>query len=190
MLKRIGARRGDEAREVEVSWEGLMHLPSAVLPSPPMRARLALPLLLLLAACDSTDGVRLNADYYVGAWTLASISDGTGDRTAEVNGLLDDIAVVFRSDRSFTLTVDFSTAVNTAGQADATVEGTYQAQPDLKTLVLLVNTSQGTFAPTFQASADTATEVSLAAPALIVDQLLGQLQIDFEGEVSLRLRKQ
>lgn len=155
-----------------------------------MRARLALPFLLLLAACDSTDGLRLNNEYYVGTWTLVSISDGSGDRSTEVDALLDDIRVVFRSDDSFTLTVDFADAVNTAGQADVTFEGDYQAQPDLSVLLLTVVVSGQTVTPTFQADADSETRVDLTVPGVILQQLLGQLEIDFEGDVTLGLRKQ
>ena len=87
-----------------------------------MRLRL-LPLLLLAlaaAGCDSTgDELTLDADFYVGSWTLVSIADDSGDRTAEIQTLLDDLAVDFESDRSFQLIADFSALVNAAGQASA-----------------------------------------------------------------------
>ena len=156
-----------------------------------MRARL-LPLLLLAvvaAGCDTTDGLRLDAEFYVGSWTLAAISDDSGDRTAEVSALLDDIAAGFEADGDFSLTVDFAPAVNDAGQDDVTVLGTYQAQPDLRTLVLRVSTAQGTVAPTFLVDAESESRIDLVAPAAVVELLLGQLEIDFEGDVRLGLRK-
>lgn len=154
-----------------------------------MRARL-LPLLLVLSAvagCDSTgeDALRLDADFYVGTWDLVGVADASGDRSTQALALVDELTVRFESDRSFQLDADFIDVVNQAGQEDVTVEGTYQAQPDTRVLVLVV---EGV-APPFQASASTEDDVTLTAPAIIVEQLLGALQIDFEGDVRLEIER-
>lgn len=153
-----------------------------------MRLRL-LPALLLavLAAsgCDSTDDRVLDADFYVGSWALVGVSDATGDRTDDVLALLDDLAVDFQSDRSFELVADFVVLVNAAGQDDIALDGTYQAIAAAQTLSLLVTVEGQTLAPTFQAEAASDDAVTLTAPAAIVEQLLGNLEIGFEGSVEL-----
>lgn len=152
-----------------------------------MRARL-LPLLVLLAVagCDSgDDALRLNADFYVGTWDLVRVGDASGDRSAEVLALVDELTVRFDADRSFQLDADFVDLVNQAGQDDLTIEGTYQAQPDTRVLVLVVDN----LAPPFQVSATTEDDVTLTAPAIVVEQLLGALQIDFEGNVTLGIER-
>ena len=112
-----------------------------------MRLR-SLPLLLLalaVAGCDSTDdALVLDADFYVGSWTLASVADDSGDRTAEIQTLLEDLAVDFESDRSFVLVADFPALVNAAGQPDVTQTGTYQAVAAAQTLSLLVSAGGST----------------------------------------------
>lgn len=158
-----------------------------------MRLRL-LPLLLLALAvggCDSTDdALALDADFYVGSWSLVSVADGSGDRTAEIQVLLDDLAVDFEEDRSFVLVADFDAVVNAAGQPDVTQTGTYQAVAAAKTLSLLISAAGTTLAPTFQADASSESRVTLTAPAVIVSQLLGNLDIDFEGNVVLGIARQ
>ena len=157
-----------------------------------MRLRLPLLLLALVAAsgCDSTEEIVLNADFYVGTWTLVSVADDSGDRTAEVTGFLDDLAVDFESDRSFALVADFSELVNAAGQADVALDGTYQATAAARTLSLIVDADGMPFAPTFQVDAESEDAVTLTAPAVIVQQLLGALQIAFDGNVVLGIARQ
>ena len=149
--------------------------------------RAALPLFLaalLVAGCDSSDD-QLDADFYLGTWTLVSVSDEGGDRTAEVLALLDDFGASFRSDGSFRLDVDLNDQVNAAGQADAEIEGNYQATEDA--LVLLVET----LALSFDAEADGSDRVDLTAPGLVISQILGAgLQIEFDGRVTLGIRRQ
>ncbi len=156
-----------------------------------MRARLLPVLVLALAAagCDSSDEVVLDAEFYIGTWSLVSVADASGDRSAEALALLDALTVRFDADGSFRLDADFVPLVNAAGQPDVTTEGTYQAQPDLRALVLRVVVEGQTVAPSFQAAADSESEVTLTAPAVIVEQLLGALQIDFSGNVELGIRR-
>ena len=153
-----------------------------------MRTALACLLILVAAAgCDSSDDeLRLNADYYVGAWELVSVSDGAGDQTATVNLAVDELVVDFEQDRGFRLEADLNDLANTLGQDDIEIEGTYQAQPDVPALVLLADG----LAPSFRASAETEQQVSLTAPAAIVGQLLGPLeQLAFTGDVTLTIRR-
>lgn len=147
-----------------------------------MRAALAALLLLTATGCDSSDdGLRLDADFYVGTWTLTRVSDDSGDQTGVVLTFVDELAVDFASSGAFRLDADLAEVVNQLGQPDIEIEGTYQAQPDLPALVLLVDE----LAPTFQASAASENEVSLTAPAVVVEQLLGPLQLEFDGDVTL-----
>lgn len=160
--------------------------------SPAGRARLLPVLLLALAAagCDGTDEIVLDADFYVGTWTLVSVADDAGDRSAEALALLEALTVRFDADGSFRLDADFVPLVNAAGQPDVTTEGTFQARPEISALVLQVLVEGQTVAPSFQAAADTRSDVTLTAPAVIVEQLLGALQIDFSGNVVLGIRRQ
>ena len=103
---------------------------------------------------------------------------------------MDDLAVDFEQDRSFVLVADFSALVNAVGQADVTQAGTYQAVAAARTLSLLISAAGTTLAPTFQAAASSENRVSLTAPAVIVSQLLGNLDIDFEGNVVLGIARQ
>ncbi|MGB3544842.1 hypothetical protein [Rubrivirga sp.] len=151
--------------------------------------RLALFTLLFLVAtgCDSSsDELRLDNDYYVGSWELVSVSDGNGDQTALINTLVDDLTADFEQDGGFRLDADLNSLLNTLGQEDIVIEGTYTAQPDVPALVLQADG----FAPSFQVSADTRETVALTAPAAVVGQLLGPLDaINLAGDVTLTVRR-
>ena len=167
------------------------------MPPIPLANRLLPLLLLALAAggCDSTDdALRLDADFYVGTWTLTSVADDTGDRTTEVNALVDDLRAQFDADRTFSLDADFFEVVNAAGLEDVAIDGTYQAQAEARALVLLVPVEGQTLAPTFQVDAASEDAITLTAPAAIVTQLLtgpdGTLELDFSGNVVLGIARQ
>lgn len=157
------------------------------LTSSPMRFSLALSLVLavVLAGCDSA-GIVLNSQYYVGSWTLVSVSDEGGDRTEEVLAAIDDFDVDFDPDGSFVLDVDFNVVVNAAGQDDIRLPGDYQATET--TLVLLL---EGGIAASFFAEAESESRVLLTVPTALISQILGsELGIDFDGDVTLGLRRQ
>ena len=155
------------------------------------RLLLALPLLVVVsvAGCDSNDEdddqIVLDADYYVGTWSLVSVTEDDTDRTDELLSLLDGLDVTFEADRGFTLDADFNDVVNGLGQDDVELEGTYQAQAASRTLVLLVDG----LAPSFSAEAEGQNRVDLTAPAALVTQLL-DLPIELEGDVTLGVRRQ
>ena len=153
-----------------------------------MRLRL-LPLLLALlvaGACDSGDDeLVLDADFYVGTWTLTAISDNSGDRTPEASAVLDDLTFRFGSDRSLQFDADFNAEAEAAGQTDISLAGTYQAQALARTLIL---ESSG-FAATLQARADSDDRVTLTAPAVIVRTLLSGLPFEVDGFTSLTITR-
>ena len=151
-----------------------------------------LPLLLAVLAasgCDSTDDLVLDADFYVGTWTLVRVADDSGDLTSQIDPLLDDLTVAFASDRSFELEADFSAAAEALGQTDVAFDGTYQAAAAARTLTLLVDLEGTTLAPTFRVDAETEDDVTLTAPGAIVSQLLGDLPLDFDGDVVLEVTR-
>lgn len=155
--------------------------------------RLRLPALLIAvlalgaAGCDSSDdGRRLDADFYVGDWTLVGISDGNGDQTTLVRVALDDLDIGFTSAGAFQIDADFSDRTNSLGQADITTTGTYQAQADIPALILR---AQG-LAATLQAASNGDDRVRLTAPAVIVNQLLQGLPFEFEGSTTISIERQ
>lgn len=154
--------------------------------------RLALPLILLLVAtgCDSSDdALRLDNDFYVGTWELLSVTDGSGDQTDFVNGIVDDFAISFEQDRGFRLDADFNDFVNLL-QDDVEVEGTYEAQPNIPALVLIAEVDGTALAPSFQTSTTSEQQVSLTAPAEIVRGLLGGSDLlPFTGDVTLTVQR-
>lgn len=150
-----------------------------------MRALLLLPLLLLLAACDAgEDGLTLDAAFYAGTWRLTSVSDGSGDRSDDVDAAVDDLLVAFTSGGAFTMDVDFSAFLNKGGLADRTVAGAYLAQAATRTLVL---TPTGDAGISFLASASTRDRVTLRIPAAILQVLLTGTDLTFTGDVTLTL---
>ena len=151
-----------------------------------MRTLLCLLAFVAFAGCDTADdGLRLDADFYVGSWTLASLSDDSGDRTADIAAVTDDLTFTFEADRDFQFLADFPDAVNQAGRDDVTVAGTYRAVAEVQTLTLIVSGVP----PTFRAEASSASAVSITAPGAAVGLLLGQIGLDFDGDVTLGLRK-
>lgn len=151
-----------------------------------MRLRLlALPLVLALAACDSGDAdtLRLDAAFYTGTWRLATVADASGNRTASVRTVVDDLTVRFNADGTFQLDVDFSQTANDGGLADRVIAGTFTAQPDTRRLVL----SADGLAPTFNASATARERVSLGAAASVLQVLLLGTGLEFTGTVTLTL---
>ena len=157
----------------------------------PARLPLLALALLLAAGCDSGDDeIELDADFYVGTWTLVGISDGSGDRTAEVLALLDDFTIRFDSDRDYQLDADFNGLVNAAGQPDVSVAGDYQAVAATRSLVLRVDTDDLTVAAPFTTEAETEDAVSVTANGALIEQLLGSLDVlDFEGDVTLDIER-
>lgn len=148
-----------------------------------------LPLLaaaLLVAGCDSSDDRVLDADFYVGTWTLSMISDDDGDQTSAVSEGLDALTVEFESDGGFSLDIDLSDALNASGQSDLSTSGTYQARAELGTLIL----RRSGFSATLQAEAASDDRVTLTAPALIANALLVGLPRSFEGDTSLTIARQ
>ncbi len=152
--------------------------------SAPMRARLAVPLLLaaLVAGCDSA-GIVLDSSFYIGSWTLASVSDDSGDRTDAVRAAVDDFDLRFDPDGSFVLDVDFKVAVNAAGQDDVRLPGDYQATPATLTLLLEegVRLALG-------AEAESERRVRLTIPGTLVSLFLGS-GVDFDGDVVLVIQR-
>ena len=152
-----------------------------------MRLLSLLAVALLVAGCDSTDDDRvLDADFYVGTWTLASVSDASGDQTASINDSIDDLSVEFASDGTFQLDADFNDLINASGQGDISTVGTYQARSELESLILQADG----LAATLQVEAASDDRVTLTAPAVIVNALLAGLPFSFEGDTSLTITRQ
>lgn len=147
------------------------------------RSLFSLAAVLALAGCDSTsDGARLNADYYAGEWAVVSVADEVQDQTDVLDRVLDDLSLSFHADRSFRLSADFADA----GTDDFSTGGTYLAQPDIPALVLTVRG----IAATLQASAQSSgpDRVRLTAPAAGV--LFQGLPVQFEGDTSVVIERQ
>ena len=151
-----------------------------------MRIASLLLAVLLFAGCDSSDDRTLDADFYVGTWTMISITDGSGDRTGAVRMAVDDLTVSFANGGTFELDVDFNSVLNNGGQADVSQSGLYQAQAQIPSLIL---TSSGLGAP-FQVSAESDNQISLTAPSVIVNALLSGLPFQFEGDATIVIRRQ
>lgn len=150
-----------------------------------MRALLLLPLLLVATACDSGgDGLTLDASFYAGTWTLTSVSDGSGDRSSDVDAVVDALTVAFTSGGLFMMDVDFSSVLNTGGLPDANIDGAYLAQANTRTLVL---SPVGQTAISFRASATTDDRVTLTVPAAVIQVLLTGTDLTFTGDVTLVL---
>lgn len=150
-----------------------------------MRALLLLPLLLVATACDSGgDGLTLDASFYAGTWTLTSVSDGSGDRSADVDAVVDALTVTFTPGGIFMMDVDFSAVLNTGGLPDADIDGAYLAQAQTRTLVL---SPAGQAAISFIASASSEDRVTLTVPAAIIQVLLTGTDLTFSGDVTLTL---
>lgn len=134
----------------------------------------------LLVGCDSSDDRVLDADFYVGTWTLVSLSDGSGDQTARQ--AIDDLTIEFDADGSFDLDAKFN---DSAAQDDISIQGTYQAQAAIPSVILTVSP----LAATLRANASSDDNVSLTAPAVIVNALLAGLPFQFEGDTTVRIRR-
>ena len=151
-----------------------------------MRFLSLLAVLFLVAGCDSDgDAPVLDDEFYVGTWTLSSISDGGGDRTADVSQSLDGLTIEFESDGGFALDADFSDAVNASGQADLRTTGTYQARAETPSLFL----TSGGVSALFTANAVSEDRVSLTAPGLIVGVVLAGLPFEFEGDTTITVQR-
>jgi hypothetical protein len=162
-------------------------------------ARLAALVLLLVAplaftACDSdpidTEG-DLTPAYFAGTWHLTAVSDGTGNRTADVEQILDDLSAAFTLGGTYTLGVDFSEVANGGGAVDATYAGNYGISTSNLVLVLPATETTPELAVSFGATRVDATHFQLAAPAAVLSGLLGATgqQLGLTGTVTLTLTK-
>ena len=157
-----------------------------------LAAPLALVLLLAASGCDITTEEGVDAEFFVGTWTLVAARDGSGDRTAQVDALLDDFRIDFRSDNSFELDADFSALAEAGGASDVTLDGSYavaafQGAGVPQTLVLTTPTAAAPL--TINVVADDRVEFS--APAAIVTAILGSTAsaIGLTGTVVLTVER-
>jgi hypothetical protein len=123
---------------------------------------------VVAAACDSGgDADGLTAAYFVGDWTLVAVSDGTGDRTTEVNAVLDDLSLDFESNGDFAMAVDYSAVVNGAGTPDTTFAGTYGVSSGSNLVLTL-----GDVGISLGVQREGASRAALSTPAVVVNELL------------------
>jgi hypothetical protein len=128
----------------------------------------------LPAGCDSGgNGDTLTAAFFVGNWTLVGVSDSNGDRTAEVEAVLDDLSLDFESDGDFAMAVDYSAAVNAGGTPDTTFAGTYGVSGG-GNLVLTI----GDVGISLGVDTEGTSRAVLRAPAVVVNELLSGSAVD------------
>ncbi|HYE95378.1 MAG TPA: hypothetical protein VD962_04165 [Rubricoccaceae bacterium] len=150
-----------------------------------MRACLPLAFAILLAACDGGNDGGPDLSYFVGSWTLVGVEDDTGDRTADLDSLLDAMTVSFTAAGAFTLLVDYTQAVNDGGTADATINGTYDLASDGR-LILSTTGAAAQFGVVRRE-----TEMDLSGSALVLNQILDTtvLDVGLMGTVVLTLAR-
>ena len=144
----------------------------------------------LLPACDNGSGAGdgLEARFFVGTWTLVQVRDASGDRTAEVEALVDDFRIVFASGSAFTLTVDYAAAVNAAGTPDATITGTYAISSGGR---LVLTQAGNNLSASFGVTQESDRRVRLATDALVANGLLAgsTLDLGLTGAVALSIAR-
>ena len=144
----------------------------------PLVALLAL--LLPLAACDSgEDTPTFDAAFFVGSWSLVSVSDGSGDRTADVNAAVTSLGATFATDDTFSLDAQF------AGGGGQSLQGTYTVVTDQR-IVLDANG----IAPVFDLSpGNNSDQVTLSASSLVLAVILAGTGLEFDGTASLTIER-
>jgi len=126
------------------------------------------------AGCDSGDsGDALTAAYFVGSWELVAVHDDTGDRTAQVQVVLDALTIDFTSGGQFSMLVDYSALVNAGGTPDTTFVGGYGVSAG-GSLVVTPGAASVPFGVVTHGSA----RADLSAPAVIVNELLSGSDLD------------
>nr|AWJ66351.1 hypothetical protein [uncultured bacterium] len=142
--------------------------------------------LFVLPACDTAEEDRLTEADFVGIWDLVQVTDGSGDRSGEAFGLLDEFQLTFESGGSFELFVDLNDTINQDGTPDTTIPGVYSLS-EAGQLILNV----GAIAPAFTVDNGTANRLGLSTSAVIINTLLAGsgVDLDLTGTVTLIVAK-
>jgi hypothetical protein len=151
------------------------------------RALLVPLLAFALAGCDSSEDGGLTASYFVGTWTLVGVSDDSGDRTSEVEQVLDDLTIDFEAGGQFAMAIDYSAAVNNSGTPDETITGNY----DVSSSGDLVMTPSADVGVAFDVDTEGNSRADLSAPAAIINQLLNGSAVNlvFVGTAVLTIER-
>ena len=139
------------------------------------------------AGCDTGgDGDSLTAAFFVGNWTLIGVSDSNGDRTSDVELVLDDLTLDFETGGDFAMVVDYSAAVNAGGTADTTFAGTYDVSSG-GNLVLTI----GDVGISMGVETDGTSRAVLRAPAVVINELLSgsAVELGLVGTATLTIQR-
>ena len=107
---------------------------------------LTVALLFVATGCDSNDDDDSDADVFVGTWTVQSIADDEGDKTAIFGAGVESFVATLNADGSYTIVVDYNATAEAAGAVDRNLAGSYTVVEAANTVTLSV-TSLGASLP-------------------------------------------
>lgn len=99
---------------------------------------LTVALLFVATGCDSNGDDESDAEILVGTWTVASIADDEGDKTAVFGAGVESFRADINEDDTYSILVDYNATAEAAGQTDVNLAGTYTVNESLKTITLNV----------------------------------------------------
>jgi hypothetical protein len=149
-----------------------------------LTAALALTFLLVpTSGCDTSVQVGLDASFFVGSWHLESVRDQSGDRTGDVQQVVESLNATFTANNTFQLHIVYAAAT---GQPSQTFSGTYSVTG---TGQLVLTTPE--VSAIFDATAQGENKVELRAPAALVQAIIAgsAADIGLVGTVVLTLAR-
>lgn len=99
---------------------------------------LTVALLFVATGCDSNDDDDSDADVFVGTWTVQSISDDEGDKTAIFNAGVESFLATLDEDGSYSIVVDYNAAAEAQGSVDRSLAGDYTVSESANRVTLTV----------------------------------------------------
>ena len=132
---------------------------------------LTVALLFVATGCDSNDDDDSDADVFVGTWTVQSIADDEGDKTAIFGAGVQSFVATLNADGSYTILVDYNAAAESQGAVDRNLAGNYTVTESANSVVLSV-TSLGASIPLTYDIQNNNT-IALTGQALLINQAFG-----------------
>lgn len=142
---------------------------------------LALLVALTAVGCDSDEDDTSDAELFVGTWTLVSLSDAQGDKTAAFGQIANGLTADLNSDNSFLISVDYK---EDSGIEDLTIPGTYEVEAGSKTFVITPPTGQNV---PFSYDIENESRIALSAAADFVNALFNTTT--YQGTVQIVIQK-
>lgn len=146
---------------------------------------LTVALLFTAVGCDSNDDDDSDADVFVGTWTVQSISDDQGDKTAVFGAGVQSFVATLNANGNYSIVVDYNAAAEAQGATDVNLAGTYTVTETSNTVTLSVPSLGASLPLTYNIQNNNT--IVLSGPATLINLAFGTT--NYTGTVELTITR-